>query len=47
MDMKKDMKLGNPAVVAIIVGLVVVFFIMAIIPQSFWVDLSIKLFKQG
>jgi len=34
----------NP-ITLIVVALILLFFIMVIIPQSFWVDISMKLFK--
>jgi hypothetical protein len=36
--------LKNPAAVIIVI-LLLIFFIMILIPQSFWVNLSMKFFK--
>lgn len=45
MSSNKETSIGNKTVVGIIVGIVVLFLIMAVIPQGFWVDVSMKLFK--
>ena len=45
METNEKKNLGNPVVVAIITAVLILFLIFVMIPQNFWVNMSIKFFK--
>jgi hypothetical protein len=45
MEQVKQKSIGSRVVITVIAVVLAVFLLMVLVPQSFWVNLSIKLFK--